>query len=320
MLARSPATGRGAASAYLRQLLLKPGSYRQSWEQHVLRARREEVNKLAVAEVLARHLHAAPRSPADARVLAHQLKDTVSRALSGELLSRPALTLFIDAFGITEQEAGQLWRLWDGSGAITVLAGSHAVAPQAELDLTRMLGPRQHQTLSMHDHCYVGADGRLERTWTMQVIEATTTGVDRLPFLYDTDALALEAGQGCRGLSGELRQVGPGVFCTDILLARTLNLGDTCPVDYWVSYRYPGVLTDPREREFRRAVMRHLENFDIRIQFDPAALPARLWWAVWDGVDGEIATRQEVLLDSEHAAHRYLRSLDRTVVGFCWTW
>ena len=126
-------------------------------------------------------------------------------------------------------------------------------------------------------------------------------------------ALAIERGADFR----DVRQLRAA---TDILLARTLNLGDTCPVDYWVSYRYPGVLTDPREREFRRAVMRHLENFDIRIQFHPAALPARLWWAVWDGVDGEIATRQEVLLDSEHAAHRYLRSLDRTVVGFCWTW
>ena len=36
----------------------------------------------------------------------------------------------------------------------------------------------------------------------------------------------------------------------------------------------------PREREFRRAVMRRLENVDMRVEFDPAMLPARIWWAI----------------------------------------
>ena len=58
-----------AASDYLQQLLLKPGGYRQSWEQYVSRERRGTINQLAVAEVIARHLWSAPRSPADARSL-----------------------------------------------------------------------------------------------------------------------------------------------------------------------------------------------------------------------------------------------------------
>ena len=55
--------GRRAASDYLQQLLIKPGGYRQRWEQYVSRERRGTINQLAVAEVIARHLWSAPRSP-----------------------------------------------------------------------------------------------------------------------------------------------------------------------------------------------------------------------------------------------------------------
>jgi hypothetical protein len=320
VLAGSAVTSRGAASAYLRQLLLRPGGYRQAWEQHVIRARRDAINQLAVAEVLARHLWSAPRTPADAGVLPYQLKDTVSRALTGQMLSRLSLSLFIDAFGFTAEESDRLWHLWSGSAMISVLAGSHAVPPQAERSLARVLGPRRHQTVSMHDHVQVDAEGRLARTRTIQVIEAIAANVERFPFLYDTSALTVEVGQGCCGLSGELRQVGPDVFATDILLAKTLELGDTITMEYWVTYRLPGDLADPREREYRRGVLRHMENYDMRIEFDPARLPAQLWWACWDGVEGEVSDEQEETLDSQHAAQRYLRSLDRTVVGFRWSW
>jgi hypothetical protein len=320
VLAPSHDAGRRAASEYLRQLLLKPGRYRQSWEQHVIRARRDAINQLAVAEVLARHLWSSPRRPADAGVLPYQLKDTVSRALSGQMLSRPALSLFIDAFEFTAAESDRLRRLWSGSAVISVLAGSYAVPPQAEKNLVKALGPRRHQTLAMHDHVYVDADGHLERTRTIQVIEAIAADVDCFPFLYDTSALTVEVGQGCRGLSGQLRQVGPDVFATDIMLARTLDLGDTITMEYWVTYRLPGNLADAREREYRRGVLRHLENYDMRIEFHPARLPAELWWASWAGVDGEVQDLQEITLDSQHAAQRYLRSLERTVVGFRWRW
>jgi hypothetical protein len=314
------AAGRRAAAAYLRQLLLKQGSYRQAWEKYVIRARGDSINNLAVAEVLARHLSSAPDGPGGARVQARQLKDTVARALSGRVVSQSALSLFVDAFGISEHEADRLWRLWSGSATISVLAGARAMAPQAEQTLAQALGPRRHQTVSMHDHVLVGADGRLERTRTIQVIEAITMGVGAFPFLYDTDALTVEVGQGCSGLSGQLRQLGPALFATDIILARTLDLGDTLTMEYWVTYRYPGRLSDPHEREYRRGVLRHLENYDMRVEFHPDRLPERLWWARWDGLDGEIVQQQEVALDAQHAAQRYLRSLDRTVVGFRWQW
>jgi hypothetical protein len=311
---------RRAASAYLQQLLQKPGGYRQSWEQYVCRERQGTINQLAVAEVIARHLWAAPRTPGDAHVTPHQLKDTVSRALTGRLLSRPALALFIEAFGFSEHEAGRLWRLWNGSVSISVMSGTHAVPVGAEAEVDRALGPRRHHTLSLHDHIWVGADRRIGRARTMQVIEANAQGVDRIPFLCDTNVLTLEVGQGCKELSGAIHRIGSGVFATEILLARTLDLGETLTLEYWLSYCYPGDPADPAEREYRRAVIRQVDNLDMRIEFHPDQLPAQIWWAHWDGTEGRVLEREAVTLDSQHSVHRYLRSLEKTVAGFYWQW
>jgi hypothetical protein len=313
------AAGRRAASDYLRQLLLKPGSYRQAWEKHVIRARHGSINQLAVAEVLARHVARSGGAQASA-VLPRQLKDTVSRALSGRLLSRQMLALFIEAFEFTDDEADRLWRLWNGSATISVMSGSRAVPIQAEQDLRQVLGPRRHQTLTLHDHLTVGADGRMARSRTLQVIEATVAGTDRIPFLYDTNLLTLEIGQGCAGLSGDLKQIGADLFAVDILLARTLGLGETITMEYSSTFRYPGDPDDPHERQYRRAVMSRLENFDMRIEFHPDRRPAQLWWATWDGVDGDVLTQESASLDSQHSAQRFMRSLQRTCVGFHWTW
>ena len=311
--------GRGAAASYLRQLLLKPGSYRRLWEQHVVRARRGDINQLAVAEVLARYLWCYPRRPGDADVLPRQLKDSVSRALSGKLLSRPLLSLFIEAFAIAGSEAERLWRMYEGSASVAVLHGRRAVSAQAESDLRAALGPRRHQTLTLHDHAEIGPDQLLARTRTMQVIEALVPGTGQIPYLYDTSALTLDVGPGCRGISRELYQVGD-VFATNILLARELGAGETATLEYWTTYQYPAQPLTPQHCQYRRAVMASVENVDIRVQFHPDALPATVWWASWDGVDGPVSSQEVVSLDVQHSAHRYLRSMERTVVGFHWAW
>jgi hypothetical protein len=314
------AAGRRAAASYLRELLQRPGGYRRQWEQHVVRARPGEITQLAVAEVLARYLWSYPRVPGDADALPHQLKDTVSRALSGRLLSRSALALFIDAFGLTDHEADRLWRLWEGSGTISVLSGPRAMTSRTEQEVHAALGPRRHQTLSLHDHVYVGSDGLPARTRTLQVVEAIADGLDRIPYLYDTNALTLEVGQGCTDLSGELYQVSEQVFATHITLARALDAGETTTLEYWTTYQYRGDPLDPGEREYRRAVMGRLENFDMRVEFHPDKLPSGVWWASWDGVKGEILDREPVGLDSQYSVHRYLRFIEKTVAGFYWSW
>lgn len=312
--------GRRAASEYLQQLLLTQGPYRRAWEQYVSRERRGTINQLAVAEVLARYLRAAPRNADDVHVTPHRLKDTVSRALTGRLLSRPALALFIQAFGFSEHEADRLWRLWHGSATIGVMSGSHAMPAEAEREVVATLGPRRHRTLSLHDHMWVGADGRIERARTMQVIEAVAHAVDRVPFLCDTNVMTLEVGHGCRALAGEVRQIGDDVFATDILLARTLDLGETLPLEYFITYRYPGHLSDPAERQYRRAVFRQLENYEMRVEFHPDRMPVAVWWARWDGSEGDVLDQERVTPDSQYSVHRYLRSFEKTVAGFYWKW
>jgi hypothetical protein len=318
--AAPPHAGRRAAATYLRALLTQRGPYRRLWEQHVVRARSREINQLAVAEVLARYLWNHPRVPGDEDALPRQLKDTVGRALSGTLLSRPTLALFIDAFGISDADAGRLWRLWEGSGRISVLSGPRAMSAETERELRSAFGQRRHQTVSLHDHVYVGSDGRVARTRTLQVIEAIADGLDWIPYMYDTGALTLEVGQGCGDVSGEVYQVSENVSATKLPLARTLSVGETLTLEYVTTYRLPGNLEDPQEREFRRAVMSQLENFDMRVEFHPDMLPAMVWWAVWDGLGGDIVEREPVSLGSQHEVHRYLRFAERTVVGFRWSW
>jgi hypothetical protein len=313
------AAGREAAGRYLRELLLRPGRYRQLWESHAQRSRPGAINHLAVADVLAQHLWTSPREAGHSDVLPHQLKDTVGRALSGRMLSRPTLDLFVAAFAFSGQEQERLWRLWRGTGRITVLAGPRAMRSGAAAKVAGVLGPRRHQTVSLHDHVYADADRRLARTRTLQVVEALADGLDRIPYLYDTNAVTLELGQGCAGAPGPVRRIGE-LYGTDIRLAQALGLGETTTLEYWTSYHYDGESADPDERRYRRAVMNTLENFDMRIQFHPDQLPDAVWWAVWDGVEGRVLEEEPVMPDSQQSVHRYLRSLERSVVGFHWRW
>jgi len=315
-----PTAARRAAASYLRLLLAQEDRYSRLWEQYVMRSRPGEITQLAVAEVLAEHLWNYPRVSGDAEVLARQLKDTVARALSGTVLSRPTLALFIDAFRMSKSHADRLWQLWEGSGRISALSGRRAVAPKTEEDLRVALGPRRHQTVSLHDHVFVGPDGRVARNRTLQVVEAIADGLVRIPYMYDTSALTLEVGQGCGEVSGELYQISEGLFATTIPLAKELSVGETMSLEYVTTYGYPGNLTDPQEREFRRAVVRRMENVDMRVEFHPDKLPAHVWWAVWDGIDGGIIEREPASLGGQHEVHRYLRALEKTVVGFRWSW
>ena len=325
-VAAAPAAAGGArqaAAAYLRELLLRPGRFRSTWEQYAERSRTGQINQLAVAEVLARHLWNYPRRPGDAEVLPRQLKDTASRALSGKLLSRAALRLFIEAFALPGFEQEQLWKLWEGSSRTRVLSGPRSFRGQARRELETAIGPALHRTLSVHDHHYVGPDGLASRTRTLQVVEAITDGVQRIPYIYDTSALSIDLIQGCTGLGSQFREVTDGVFATDLVLARTLGYGDTATLEYVTSFTYQQVPQDElvgELAEYRRAVRRRMENVDIRVEFDPERLPATVWWAVWDGIEGDVIDSEPVDLDSQHSAERFLRSIENTVVGFHWAW
>jgi len=301
-----------AAAAYLRELLLQPGRYRQRWVQYAERTRRGEINQLAVADVLAHYLWNHPRTVGDLEVLPRQLKDTVLRVISGKVLSKSALTLFIEAFDFADYDAELLWRLWDGSGRKRVQAGPRAMEPER----SAALGTLRHQTLALHDHHYCGPDGMPSRQRTLHVIEATAAGLDRIPFRFDSADLTLEVGQGCKGFDGPPKLISEGLYSTDILLTKSLALGETLTLEYWMSFHY----AQRPARDYRRASRGRMENVDIRVEFHPEMLPARIWLASWDGIEGGVVEREPVSLDSQHSVHHYLRTLENAVVGFCWDW
>jgi hypothetical protein len=305
-------TGVQAAAAYLRELLLRPGRYRRTWEQYAERSRAGQVNQLAVAEVLAHYLGQHPRAESDADVLPRQLKDTTARALSGKLLSKATLALFMDAFELGPPEREQLLKLWEGSARVRVLSGPRAIRE----DQASMLGGRQVKTLSLHDHHYLGPDGWPARHRVIHVIEAIADGVDRLPYRADTNALTVEVGQGFSGLAGPVYQPVADLYVVDMLLARPLMAGETATLEYSASFHYPAAPPP----EFRRVVRAFVENLDIRVEFHPERLPREVVWAVWDGLDGPIVQREPVDLDSQFAVHRYLRLAEQTAVGFHWDW
>jgi hypothetical protein len=308
-----------AAAAYLRELLLRPGRYRRRWEQYAERSRRGQVNQLAVAEVLAHYLWEHPRNTGDTDVLPRQLKDTTSRVLSGRLLSKAALTLFMDAFDLSAFERDQLLKLWEGAGTIRVLSGSQAMSPELMSDVDAFAGPRGHQTVSLHDHVLMGPDRQIARIRTLQVIEAIKSGVDRIAYIYDGNAISVETGLGCARVAGPLVEIRDGVYGTHILLAKALEPGETLTLEYWTAFHQADEGT-PDETSYSRVVTRRVENIDIRIGFDPVAPPDRVQWAVWDGLKGDIASSQPVELDSQHSVQRYLRLAEKTVVGFSWEW
>jgi len=305
-------TGAQAAAAYLRELLLRPGRYRRTWEQYAERSRLGKVNQLAVAEVLARYLAEHPRASGDIDAAARQLKDTAARALSGKLMSRSTLTLFTDAFGFGTVERAQLVKLWEGSAHVRVLSGPRAIRD----DKAGALGSPQVKTLSLHDHHYLGPDGLPVRHRVIHVIEAVVDAVDRVPYRADTNALTVEVGQGFSGLAGPFYHPVPELFVVDMLLAEPLAAGETATLEYSTSFHY----TAAPPPQFRRVVQSFVENLDIRVEFHPSKLPGVVEWAIWDGMDGPIAESEQVTLDRQFAVHRYLRLAEQTTVGFHWNW
>jgi hypothetical protein len=308
---------RQAAGEYLRELLLRPGRPRRTWEQYAERTRHGQVNQLAVAEVLARHLWRHPRRAGDGDLLPRQLKDTIARALSGRLLSRGTLELFLDAFALPDAEQDQVWRLWEGSPRVRMLTGTRAVRADTADEVAALLGPPGHQTVSLHDHAFVRADGRVGGVRTIQVIEALRDGLDSIPYIYDTSALTLQVGHGCEAPVGPGSQVKNGPYVLRIPLAKILSAGETLSLEYSTTFHYRGEMTAD-QRQYRRAVMRRVDNIDLRVEFDPECVPPAIWWAVWDGMDGGITEQYRVQPDSQSSVHRYLHLVEKTVAGFYW--
>lgn len=99
-------------AAVLTEILLGDLRCRRKWLRHTQRLGGRQPNQAGVAWVLALTLWDRGEIPESRRTLPRSLKDRVSRALSGRLVSAGTLALFVDAFELTEEQERQLYAAW----------------------------------------------------------------------------------------------------------------------------------------------------------------------------------------------------------------
>jgi hypothetical protein len=303
-LAHPPERVRQAAQ-YLRELLDRPGHYRDCW---MMAAHRDtaELNQAAIAQVLAEYMWEVGEVDDTVTDLPRKLRSKVSRALNGQVLTAKVLTLFIDAFHMSEDDAGRLRGLLAGSGTIKLLGSDF------EVPVLRRYHSN-HETISVHESHYLGPDGLPATHRTVQSIRATQP-MDRYPYVFDTNAVTIEVNEG--GTPGPTYQVGDGLYAVDIELTTPLAAGGTASLVYVSTFRY----REPPPTEFRRAVGHIANNVTLRVQFHPARLPSHLWHATWTGLDSPATLGDEASLDAEYSAHRFYERPENQLVGLVWEW
>ena len=310
-LSERNARGQRAAGRQLRTLLLQVGPYRDAWEKLAGTIPPDEVSQAAVCEVIAQYLYEDGHPDTDME-LARRLKDKISRALSGKGMTPQTLDWFIQAFELSPHDTQRVRDLYRGGIEVREVLGS--LPPPTPGSGTRR---PDHRTSLLFEHHYVGRAGLPVHHHTQQTICSLADGLDRYQFRIDTSEAEVRVKRG--GVAGPPYPIGNGMFAVDIVFPHQLRFGETQYLDYWTNLHYTSAPT----REFRRAAHHRVEHLDMRVEFHRDKLPSRIWWAQWSGyldVHRDIVGREEIALDEERSAHRYLDAIEHAVVGFYWDW
>lgn len=240
--------------------------------------------------------------------LPRRLKDPINRALHGGRLSLRTLQLFIEAFDLSPTDSARLLALRDGlAGDVVVLRRGAPLSPPAP-------SPK-YETIMLHEFHRIGPDRRPAEHRTVQGIRAIEE-LRSYRYMFDTSAAAVEMIRGGR-VSPIRRTEMAGIYAVDIHLTTPLEPGETASFEYRTILSYDA----PPEPVFRRVARRYISNVEINVRFDPACLPQRVEWCVWDAE--EFSRRLDaspVQLDSEFSVHHFLHALQGRGVGFSWVW
>lgn len=306
-------TGAEAAGIHLSALLRQPGRYRSSWQRYARSATpTDAVNQAAVARVLAEYLWDEGLVSDRDHHLPRRLKDQVSRALAGRFLPPTTLRTFIEAFGIAESDADELWsRLLDRPrGRLTVVPPARRLAEAGSAEVALA-----YRTIALHEMHTVGAQQLPVRHRTMQGIEATGD-LTHYRYAFDTAAVAVEVVRGGRAGPVLTRPQGDYHF-VDIELVAPLHAGQTASLEYEAVFAY-GTAPEP---EFRRFALGRIENVEINVTFHPDAVPRSVAWAVWTSPESrQPRSLTPVTLSPDGSAHRFVDVLVSSGVGFVWSW
>ncbi|GII24999.1 hypothetical protein [Planosporangium mesophilum] len=301
--------GVAQTSAYLRMLLLRPGEYRSRWERYASQPRAGEIDVGAVSRVLAENAITAAGGGATAH---GELVGTVRKALDGSAVDPSTLRLFADAFALDGRDAARLHELLRGSDSVRVITGEAQSLSKEYLDS----GAPRHQTLALHELHILGPDGTPAEHQTIQVIQAGADGMNRYPYRFDTDELAVEVIRGGR-IGDRIYRVNESLYAVDILLSRALEAGETTLTQVRTTFFYK----TPPAPEFRRGVLRRTEEVTLWVKFHSRRVPSRVWLARWDGIDhARIVDERPVELDDDLAVHCRFGPIEQAVVGFYWEW
>lgn len=100
-------------AAALAEVLLTDLRCRRRWQRHTRRNGRQLPNQAGVAHVLAAAVREGDGVVPHRSALPRSLKDRVSRALTGRLVTAGTLNLFVEAFGMTEEQERRLYTAWE---------------------------------------------------------------------------------------------------------------------------------------------------------------------------------------------------------------
>lgn len=162
-------------------------------------------------------------------------------------------------------------------------------------------GSRQLLVVSLTKEVLLDPVGRPLCARVAAQVRAIQDGVDRLWYVDGDDPRLrplVTATSGCRPgrRMPEQGRAGPGLVATELVLGRTLGLGERYGVSFLVSYepRAGSVPVRPAEPVFRQLVTRPLESLDLALSFDPAAPPGTVLACRWRPRDGAEVSRREL--------------------------
>jgi hypothetical protein len=152
--------------------------------------------------------------------------------------------------------------------------------------------------VSLHEWHLVGADGLPVRHRTVHVLRALRPGLSSYTYRFDSREARVRAVRGCR--AGAPRPDADGLMAVDLELPRSLAVGETAALEYETLFDWRSVPPP----ELRRGMRQRVERLDMRVEFSPLRLPARLEWAVWDGFGPDASVRAAEVCASTTSTRR----------------
>lgn len=199
-------------------------------------------------------------------------------------------------------------RLFQDSGSVAKMLDE--LDNRMHHELTRM---------SMHDLYLVGPKRQEISLTVRQVLRANVDRVSRAVAVFRTDdttrpPIRINAVRSCR--VGRVRSdVEGGLIAAELIFDRVLAHGETVVVEY----EFVTVSAEPTNIYFR-GFAGPVGEYVLQIQFDPTAVPARVFRFERRGVSAPDQGVHEVWVGTTHGVHFVAYDVPPGIMGMRWEW